>query len=60
MLGGIYEVSRCDGLRYCNIHTKFHKDWFRHSTGDRGGGYTDTQTGCRSYKPTLRLIKMMY
>jgi hypothetical protein len=23
------------------IHTKIHKDWFRHSKVDRVGGYTD-------------------
>jgi hypothetical protein len=28
---GIYEVSRWDGLRCHDIHTKFHKDWFGHS-----------------------------
>jgi hypothetical protein len=36
LMGGIYEVSRWDGLRYYDIHTKFHKDWFRHSKANRG------------------------
>jgi hypothetical protein len=30
LVGGIYEVHRWDGLRCHDIHTKFHKDWFRH------------------------------
>jgi hypothetical protein len=32
---------------------KFHKDWFRHSIGDGGGGDTQTKTRRRSHKPTL-------
>jgi hypothetical protein len=30
-MGGIYESRRWDGLRFHDIYTKFHKDWFRHS-----------------------------
>jgi hypothetical protein len=30
--GGIYEVCHLDGLRLNDIHTKFHGDWFRHSS----------------------------
>jgi hypothetical protein len=30
LMGGIYEVQRWHGLWYHGIHTKFHKDWFRH------------------------------
>jgi hypothetical protein len=39
---GIYELRRWDGLSCHDIHTKFHKDWFRHSNIDGGGG-GDTQ-----------------
>jgi hypothetical protein len=28
LMGEIYEVHRRDGLRWCDIRTKFHKDWF--------------------------------
>jgi hypothetical protein len=28
---GVYEVRRSDGLRCHDVHTRFHKDWFRHS-----------------------------
>jgi hypothetical protein len=31
LMGGIYKVHHWDGLRYRDIHTKFHADWFRHS-----------------------------
>jgi hypothetical protein len=31
LIGGIYEVRHWDGLRCHDIHTKFHKDWLRHS-----------------------------
>jgi hypothetical protein len=34
-VGGIYEAGRCH-----DIHTKFHKDWLRHSK-DNSGGSTD-------------------
>jgi hypothetical protein len=34
----------CDGLRCRDIHTKFHKDWLRHSKADRMG-YTDIRAG---------------
>jgi hypothetical protein len=37
-MGGIYEVRRQDWLRFHDIHTKFHKNWFRHSKVDMGGG----------------------
>jgi hypothetical protein len=43
-MGGIYEVRLWDGLRYHDIHTKFHKDWLRHSEVG-GGGFLDTQHG---------------
>jgi hypothetical protein len=38
LMGGIYEASGWDGLRCHDIHTKFHKAWFRHSKvkGERG------------------------
>jgi hypothetical protein len=39
-MGEIYEVRRLEGLRCHDIHTKFHKDWFKCSEIDRG----DTQT----------------
>jgi hypothetical protein len=35
-----------------DIHTKFHKVWFRHSKAD-GRGYTDTQTGRGSHTATV-------
>jgi hypothetical protein len=41
-MGGFYEVHHWDGLRCHDIHTKFHKDWFRHSKVYMGG-YTDTE-----------------
>jgi hypothetical protein len=31
-MGVIYEVSYWDGLKWHDIHTKFHKDWFKHSS----------------------------
>jgi hypothetical protein len=34
MMGGVCEVCRWDGLRCHDIHTKFHKDWFRDSKVD--------------------------
>jgi hypothetical protein len=36
-----------------DMRTKFHKDWFRHSKVNGGGGYTLTQTATWSHKPTL-------
>jgi hypothetical protein len=36
LMGGIYEVLRWDELRCHDIHTEFHKDWFRHSKVDMG------------------------
>jgi hypothetical protein len=50
LMGGIY------GLRCHDIHTKFCKDRFRHSQIIRGG-YTDTQTGWISHKPTFIFFK---
>jgi hypothetical protein len=35
-MGGIYEVCSWDGIRWHDIHTKFHNDWFSHSEVDRG------------------------
>jgi hypothetical protein len=30
LMEGMYEVSRSDGLRCHDTHTKFYKDWLRH------------------------------
>jgi hypothetical protein len=54
LVGGIYEVHGWDGLRCRNIHTKFHKDWFRHLNIDG-----DTQTARWSHKPTLFFYFLM-
>jgi hypothetical protein len=35
------------------VHTKFHKDWFRHSEVKRAGGIKETQKAWRSHKTTL-------
>jgi hypothetical protein len=43
LIGGIYEVHHSDGLGCHDIHTEFHKDWFRHSKIDKGG-FTDTHS----------------
>jgi hypothetical protein len=49
-------VRRWDGLRCHDIHTKFHKDWFRHLKANREE-FTDTQTAWRSHKPTFIFFK---
>jgi hypothetical protein len=41
---GNCNVRRWDGLRFHDIHTKIHKDWFRHSDVDAGGGGGLTET----------------
>jgi hypothetical protein len=46
-----YEVCCWDGLRCHDKHTKFNKDWLRHSKVNMEG-FTDTQTAWRSHKPT--------
>jgi hypothetical protein len=42
LMGGIYEIFCWDGLRCHDIHTNFHKDWFRHSKADSGTAGTPT------------------
>jgi hypothetical protein len=42
-MGGIYEASLCDGLRFHDIHTKFHNDRFRNLKVDKGE-FTESQT----------------
>jgi hypothetical protein len=39
LMGRIYEVRHWDWLRCRDIHSKFHKDWFRHSNVDRLGAH---------------------
>jgi hypothetical protein len=56
LMGRIYEVLCWDGLRWHDIDTKFHKDWFRHSKVDRKG-FIDTQTARWCHKPTFILSK---
>jgi hypothetical protein len=36
-----YAVEMCSGATYRNT---FHKDYFRHSKLDGGGGYTETDS----------------
>jgi hypothetical protein len=43
LMGGICEVCSWDGLRCHDVHTKFHKDWFRHSKVIRGDSQTHKQ-----------------
>jgi hypothetical protein len=52
-MGGISKVHRWDGLRCYDIHTKFPKDWFKHSKVNGVGGFTDTQTAWWLHKPTF-------
>jgi hypothetical protein len=47
LMGGIYDVRRWDELRCRDIHTKFHKDLFRHSKVDRGDTQIQRQHGDR-------------
>jgi hypothetical protein len=42
LIGGIYELCRCNGLRCHDIYTKFQKDWFKHLKANWGGGGGDT------------------
>jgi hypothetical protein len=55
LMGETYEIRRWGGLRCHDLHTKFYKDWFRHSEVD--GGYTwrhrHTQTQRWSHKSSL-------
>jgi uncharacterized membrane protein YvlD (DUF360 family) len=36
LMGAIYELHKWDGLRWHNIHTKFHNDRFKHSSNIKG------------------------
>jgi hypothetical protein len=40
----IYGVGRSDSLRCHDIHTKFHKDWYRHSKFYMEDTYVDTDS----------------
>jgi hypothetical protein len=44
LIRGIYKLRRLDGLRWRDLHTKFHKYWFRHSKVVRGDTHTDTNS----------------
>lgn len=41
LMGEIYELRRRDGFRYYDIHTNYHKGWFRHPKVNLGGTHTD-------------------
>jgi hypothetical protein len=56
LMGGIYELRHCDGLRCHDINAKFHKDWFRHSEVVSGDTRADTAT--RSHKHTFIFFKI--
>jgi hypothetical protein len=47
LMEGIYEVRRSHGLRCHGVHTKFHKDWFRHSKFNKRDTQTQRQHGNR-------------
>jgi hypothetical protein len=58
-MGGIYEVPLWDGLRCHDIHTEFHKYWFRHSNVNRGR-YTHTDSmGLASFSNTFRKLDLL-
>jgi hypothetical protein len=48
LMGGIYEVRRWDGLSCHDIHTKFNRDWLRHSKVNRRYTLTHRQHGDRT------------
>jgi hypothetical protein len=52
LMEGIYEIRLCEELMCYDVHTKFHKDWFRHSEVDKGDAQTQTQ---REHVDLLRL-----
>jgi hypothetical protein len=54
-MASIYEVRLSDGLRCHDVHTKFHKDWFRHSKVNVRD--TQTQIGRRSQSSLKRGTK---
>jgi hypothetical protein len=47
LMGGIYEVCRWNRLRCHDMHTEFHKDWYRHSKVNWGDSQTHRQHGDR-------------
>jgi hypothetical protein len=54
LMEGIYEACRCDGLKYCDIHIKLHKDWLRQSCVNKKGKIlADIQIARSSYKEKL-------
>jgi hypothetical protein len=53
LTGGNNVVRRFDGLRWHDIHTKFHKARFRHSKAVRRDTHTGTQTAWWYNKPTF-------
>jgi hypothetical protein len=46
--GEIYEIRRFDGVRCHDMHTKFHKDWFRQSKVNKGETDKHTYTRARA------------
>jgi hypothetical protein len=51
LMGNIYEVCCSVGLRCHDMHTRFHRNWFRRSKFGEGG-LTDTQRAWRLHKHT--------
>jgi hypothetical protein len=49
LMGGIYEVRRCDWVRCHDVHTEFHEPG---SEIQKLIGEGDSQTAWRSHKPT--------
>jgi hypothetical protein len=45
LMGGIYELRRCDGLRCHDMHTKFYEyiDWFSHPKVGFGWAHSHRQ-----------------
>jgi hypothetical protein len=61
LMGRIYEVCRWDGLRSHDVHTTFHKHWFRYSKVDRGEYmYRDIQTHTQTHREQGDLTSLLY
>jgi hypothetical protein len=56
LVGGIYEVLRWDGVRCRDLHTKFHKNWSRHSKVS-GRGWIHNLADRLSLLEETRLIR---
>jgi hypothetical protein len=59
LMAAIYELCHPDGVRWHDIYSKFHKDWFWYAKVKRGNTQTHTHTHTHTHTQEGDFISLL-